>query len=59
MTRLDRLIADRAYELDCLRLLREIQNMGDCNICKRENCEYEPNVGQQVRYNCPFYKGGE
>ena len=54
--RLNKTIADVAYILDSLILLRQIQNTGDCNVCKNKECEYKPKVGQMVRYNCPFYK---
>lgn len=54
--RLNKTISDIAYILDSLILLRQIQNTGDCNVCKNKECEYMPKVGQMVRYNCPFYK---
>lgn len=53
---LNKVISDIAYILDSLILLRQIQNTGDCNVCKNKECEYEPKGGQMVRYNCPFYK---
>ena len=54
--RLNKTISDVAYILDSLILLRQIQNAGDCNVCKNKECEYKPKVGQMVRYNCTFYK---
>lgn len=54
--RLNKTISDIAYILDSLILLRQIQNTGDCNVCKNKECKYKPKVGQMVRYNCPFYK---
>lgn len=54
--RLNKTISDIAYILDSLILLRQIQNTGDCNVCKNKECKYKPKVGQGVRYNCPFYK---
>ena len=60
MNRIDNIIADLAYILDSLRVLREIQAAGDCNTCAgRSECEYCPKPGRQVRYNCPFYKEEE
>jgi hypothetical protein len=42
---------------DWLKILKDIQSTGSCNTCKsRRMCEYEPEVGQMARYNCPFYK---
>lgn len=60
--RLNKTISDVAYILDSLITLKQIQKTGDCNVCKNKECEYKPEVGQMVRYNCPFYKadkGGE
>lgn len=54
--RLDKTISDVAYVLDSLILLRQIQQSGDCNICKNKDCGYMPEIGHMVRYNCPFYK---
>ena len=57
MNRIDNIIAEIAYILDSLRVLREIQAAGNCNTCAgRSECEYCPRLGQMVRYNCPFYK---
>ena len=54
--KLDKTISDVSYILDCLMLLRQIHQTGDCNVCKNRNCGYMPKPGQMVRYNCPFYK---
>ena len=56
MNKLDKTIADVAFILDNLTLLRQIQSTGDCNICINKDCGYKPKIGQMVRYNCPFYK---
>ena len=56
MNNLNKVISNVAYILDSLTLLRQIQQAGDCNICKNRDCGYAPKVGQMVRYNCPFYK---
>ena len=57
MNRLDDTISDVAYMLDYLHLLKEICNSGTCNDCSRnKHCEYLPDWGKMVRYNCPFYK---
>lgn len=55
MVRLDKAIADTAYILDSLRVLRDILATGDCNECANKECGYRPKAGQMVRYNCPFY----
>lgn len=41
-----------------LKLLKEIQDSGDCNVCSvKKYCRYVPEIGDKVRYNCPFYNG--
>lgn len=57
MNKLDEAIANTAYILDSLMVLRSIYQSGCCNSCEKvKSCEYVPKLGQQVRYNCPFYK---
>ena len=57
MSRLDDTISEIAYVLDALVAYRRIVQSGDCNSCsERKNCKYVPKTGEQVRYNCPFYK---
>lgn len=40
-----------------LKLLKQILDSGDCNSCAllHSQCRYAPRLGEQVRYNCPFY----
>lgn len=42
---------------DWLMSYKQILESGDCNDCALLNsqCRYAPRVGEQVRYNCPFY----
>lgn len=56
MSRLDDVISDVAYILDTLMAYRKITEAGCCNDCAVKNCDYEPFLGDTVRYNCPFYK---
>lgn len=58
MSRLDDAISNVAYILDILVAYRNIIDSGCCNDCKRirVNCIYPPKLGEQVRYNCPFYQ---
>lgn len=57
MAKIDDVIADVAYILDCLRAYRSIVNSGDCNNCRNQKrCDFSPEIGTLVRYNCPFYK---
>lgn len=54
--RLDNVIADHRYILECLELLRRIQESGNCNTCVNEECNCKPGLGEMIRYNCPCYK---
>lgn len=57
MAKIDEVISDVAYVLDSLILVRDIYNSGTCNDCKvKRTCEYCPEPGKLVRYNCPFYE---
>ena len=57
MNRLDQIISDITYVRSCLKLLKAIQESGCCNDChKQKCCNYKPQWGEQVRYNCPFYE---
>ena len=54
--RLDTLIDDVRYVLNCLIELRNIQKLNNCNICARHHkCEWAPEWGEEVRFNCPHY----
>ena len=59
LSRVDDVIADQAYILDCLMALRNIYETGSCNECGHLDCGYVPDPGQQVRFNCPFFKRKE
>ena len=60
MSRLDDTISNVAYILDTLIAYRNIVQSGGCNDCKEKmRCKFIPKLGEQVRYNCPFYKGKE
>jgi len=55
MDRLNNIISEIGYVLDCLRNLKDIYKTGDCNNCNTKECYVKPKPGQMVRYNCPFY----
>lgn len=38
-----------------LSVLKQLQDSGSCNDCAHKSCLYKPELGQLVRYNCPFY----
>lgn len=57
VSRIDSIISDMYYVIDCLRALDEITKSGNCNTCGvRTKCQYAPPVGKLIRYNCPFFK---
>ena len=46
------------YLADILALADTIENMHCCNDCAiRRECGYCPRLGENVRYNCPLWKG--
>ena len=54
--------AKEHYQLaEWLKLLKRILDSGDCNDCAMHHsqCRYAPELGEQVRYNCPFYEKEE
>lgn len=57
MSKLDDIITQKAYELNCLQAYRDIVESGDCNTCKfLRDCDIRPRVGELVRYNCYRYE---
>jgi hypothetical protein len=41
-----------------LQFMKQFENTSTCNTCSiRDLCKYTPPWGEQVRYNCPHYKG--
>ena len=56
MTHLDEAIAGARYNYDCLCALKKILDLPTCNECgSRKDCQYAPEWGQSVRYNCPHF----
>lgn len=56
---LDELLALTASMYGHLRAYKDILETGNCNDCMVRECKYQPQWGQMVRYNCPFYWRGE
>ena len=40
-----------------IQLTKRILELPNCNDCHRQNCEYKPRAGENVRNNCPLWKG--
>lgn len=36
---------------------KQVSSLNDCNNCKKRDCEYRPKLGENVRINCPLWKG--
>ena len=48
--------AEHRQIADWLKLLKRILDSGDCNVCAiRKHCNVVPELGEQVRYNCPIF----
>lgn len=56
MSRLDDAISNVAYILDSLMVLRNIYQTHHCNDCGNKMCGYDPDPGQQIRFNCPLWR---
>lgn len=56
MSRLDETIADVAYILEALKAYRNIVRSGNCNSCWNKSCEWKPEWGKPLRWNCPHYE---
>ena len=42
---------------DYARLGYEVINkVGNCGDCMNKECEYKPNPGEYLRFNCPFWE---
>lgn len=39
--------------------LHEIITKGDCNECRKKDCEYRPQWGEITRFNCPLWVAKE
>lgn len=60
MTKEERIRLRKAllYIADCLAAVNDMQEMHNCNDCGIKNkCEYVPEPGQKVRWNCPLWRG--
>ena len=44
---------------DLARLGAKVIKHNNCNNCKKKDCEYRPEWGDSVRWNCPLWEGGD
>lgn len=55
---LNEIIADYQFLVSILKDYKKIFESGNCNICAwKKRCDFVPEPGQLVCYNCPFYEG--
>ena len=55
-TKVNKVISDLYWLIDCLRAYQEITQSGCCNDCGiAKTCQCKPKLGELVRYNCVFY----
>ena len=48
------------YLIDCVKFVDRVSKLPCCNTCgKLKDCEYRPEWGDSVRWNCPLWKGGD
>lgn len=49
------------YLANCIAFMDEIKALPTCNDCAgaKEGCEYVPEWGEHVRYNCPLWREKE
>lgn len=53
---LDDAISNVSYILDSLMALKKIHESGSCIDCAMLSlCKYKPELGEMIRYNCPFW----
>lgn len=50
------IIVNLHYVADLLMVADRISRMHNCNDCGAKDCEYKPDWGSPVRYNCPFWR---
>lgn len=41
---------------DYARLGAKVSTYDNCNNCHRQECEYKPDWGDSVRWNCPLWE---
>ena len=45
------------FAADCVNYYLRMSSLNDCNTCGDRDCKYKPWPGEQVRINCPLWKG--
>ena len=43
------------HAADIIKSWNEIQALPNCNNCYRKDCQFRPDWGQIVRFNCPLH----
>jgi hypothetical protein len=52
------MIKNLKYVIDALEFMEKMKYSHSCNDCGVvETCEYRPEWGKPVRWNCPHWKG--
>ena len=48
------------YVIDCVKFADRVSKLPCCNTCgKLKDCEYRPEWGDSVWWNCPLWEGGD
>jgi len=54
------MIKNLKYVIDALEFMEKMKYSHSCNDCGVvETCEYRPEWGKPVRWNCPHWERGE
>lgn len=53
------IIKNLKFIIDALEFTQEMRGVHNCNDCEVvEKCEYRPEWGKPVRWNCPHWEKG-
>lgn len=57
MSRMSELSGNLRYIAESLQLLEKIMSLPDCHNCSKLGaCEYQPEWGKIMRFNCPLWE---
>lgn len=53
--RIGEIIGELHYVAELIDVAAKVMRQPNCNDCAVEHCEYKPEWGMPVRYNCPLH----
>ena len=51
------IVRNLRFVAGCIEYYQRMTLCHDCNDCSRSDCKYKPGWGEQVRVNCPLWRG--